>query len=256
MQKFPHFISNGSCPHFHSNAYYANNTGPYTLRLTGSSPPPPSTNVPTWTYSDSPNLRGLVVALQRHSIGTGYQYRFNVVSQEGFSSDIASAHLTIVAPRDYITKVRRTSISAQVIYLTGPSASQILQSLDAAPWVHINQAWNNYTVLAKSVLGFIPLVGNTMSLIQLIQDALSMTHLIGGVGPSFIFNSELNSDEYNVYGVNVAIGPFRAVRITVDVDPLGNSNPHFYLTIKQSGTTIVGVEILDRLEVPIIMSYP
>jgi hypothetical protein len=201
--------------------------------------------VPTWTYSNDPNLRGLVLVVQRQATGSSYQYRFNIISKAGFASDIATAHLTMVAPHDSTIKVHRTSLSAGVIYDGVYNPDSIVQSPDTAPWRTVSQAWNNWTTLAKDILGFVPLVGDVLSVDQLIKDAEAAANLIGGIGPSSSLNDQLGSDDYDVYGTDVSIGPFLGVRISVNVDQFASSMPHFFLTIKESGTTVVGIELQD-----------
>jgi len=207
---------------------------------------PSTAGAATWVFGSDPNLNNLTVIVQEQASGTSHQYRFNVINTGGFSSDLAMAHLTVVAPHEASIKVHRTSLAATVLYDNGPSAFQAVQNVDGAPWQNVNQLWNDYTVLAKDVLGFVPVVGTAIGIGDLVQDTMSILNAIGSVGPSGGFNAELNDDGYDVYGIDVSVGPFLGTRIVVNADQFGSASPHFFLTMKESGSTVVGMELRDK----------
>jgi len=229
---------------------------------------PPPSNVPTSTYSSDPNLAGLVVVVQKLFInGNTYQYRFNIVENalasqtSGLPVDIATAHLSVVCPHDQSVLVHRTSFNVQVIYDYGafsstPSATQILQAVDAAPWQNESKLLNNLSTLATDAIGFVPYVGTAVGIGTTLEDILKMLGSNPNIGPSTALSSELNDDTYDVYGTDISSGMFgmRAIRFSVNVDLVGGTQPHFFLIVNQPGSPMVGVEIRDNLSVPIIRS--
>lgn len=225
-------------------------------------------SVSTWIYSptNNANLVGMTVVLERQYVSKStYQYSLSVVTDDTKLEplDVSTSSLTITCKHSDTIKVHRTSLSAQLIYnipfTSIPTSEQLLQSLDSAPWRTQSRANDNGAILLKDGLGLLPFVGQGFGYLTALGDVISMFSKSPAVGPSAPFASDLDSDDYDVYGASLTSGLYqmKAVRFVVNVDELGTDKPEFFLLINANNTgsaPMVSVEIRSDLYHPIIQS--